>query len=129
MTNKEKSVEMFRMYLDGYSYTDIGKKFGITRQAVEQRLNPSYYRKARTIASCVYPNIRKWLRESGSSFRGLAAEMGYELGGGTPPSITDMLRGKRELRASDIKKLSYITGLTYEQIMERDDVESDNQED
>lgn len=111
---------MFSMYLDGYSYQEIGKEFKISRQAVEQQLRPAYWKRASMIASCVYPNVRKWLRENNYSFRRLANELGFECGNGTPASITNILRGKQELRAKDIKKLATVTGLTYEQIMERD---------
>lgn len=122
---------MFSLYLQGYSYQEIGNKFGMTRQAVEQQLRTSYWKRASVISSCVYPNIRKWLRENNVSFRRLANEMGFECGNGTPASITNILRGKQELRAKDIKKLATVTGLTYEQIMERDgdNTETNEQED
>lgn len=60
--NKDRLLEMIKMRLDGCTYQEIGDKYGITRQCVQQSI-ANFTGKERIVRQssldrCIYPNIK-----------------------------------------------------------------------
>ena len=83
MTNEEM-LDIVKMRLDGYSLANIGKKYGITRQAVEQQIKSicSAKRSGRRkvvphiYMDIIYPNIRDKMIELEWGYSSLADKTG-----------------------------------------------------
>ena len=87
MTNEEL-LDIVKMRLDGCTFADIGKKYGITRQAVEQSIKSicgvkrSGRRKVVThiYMDIIYPNIRDKMIELEFGYSSLADKTGSSAG-------------------------------------------------
>lgn len=87
MTNEEL-LDVVKMRLDGCTFADIGKKYGITRQAVEQSIKSicgvkrSRRRKVspHIYMDIIYPNIRDKMIELELGYSGLADKTGESTG-------------------------------------------------
>lgn len=120
MENKAMVVDMFSMYFDGHSTSEIADKYSLTRQRVEQLIDIRYWRSNKGINSIVYPNIRAWIKTHDYNLHRFSIAMGYTAKRQSAAGLTRILRGKCEMKRSDILKIHNITGLTVEQIIEKD---------
>lgn len=117
--SKERKAEMIEMRENGYTYHEIGKAFGISRQRVQTLIGgqmKSHFRRT-TPEDCIYPNLRKWMNDN----RITRAELCRRLYGDTHPNnrakCCEFLKGINQ-RASKrtIDKYLSVTGLTYEEL-------------
>lgn len=118
---KEHIIDMFSMRYDGYSLEQIGEKYNVSKQFVEQCIDIRYWKERKMSSKVVYPNIRDWMYHNDCSVRNLGVLMSFSSKTNTSESVRILLYGRREMRTSDIKKIREITGLSLEQIIERDD--------
>lgn len=107
----------------GMTYAEIGAKYGVSRQRigqVYQKYN-KYNFKAIKECGCVYINVRDWMNKN-SVDRTELLRMIY--GQSTEPTVAVMqkfcaiLLGKKPMPEMAAGRLSAITGLTYEQVLE-----------
>jgi len=85
MTREEK-IEAFTMLQDGYTYDQIGKRFGISKQRAHQILHAGP--RARKW-KWVYPNLKKWITANERTVESIALETGICIG-----TIVNLLNGK-----------------------------------
>lgn len=109
---KEEKIDMFSMVLDGKTYEEIGQKYGISRQRVQQLLTTNS-RSHRAVNTIIYTGLKKWLIEQDMSVAKLQSLMGFESKNVARTYIK--LRNKGIIKISDIKKILEITGLTFEE--------------
>lgn len=114
--NKDRSLEMIKMRLDGCTYQEIAEKFGVTRQRVQQVV-ADFTGKERTVKKssldrCVYPNIKAWMIDNNISMIKLSEICGLaETHIGT---VRAKLCGEREFKTSEIKAILRESGKTFE---------------
>lgn len=120
MAKKEAAMEMFSMYFDGFSLNQIAEKFSVSRQFVEQSIDIRYWKNNQNIDTVIFPNIRDWMKQNHYTMRQFGIEFGYSSKKTTAAGISNLLRGKVEMRASDILKIRNITNLPLEEIVKKD---------
>lgn len=111
MTNEQK-VEALRMLMDGATYREVGEKFGLTHQRIQQIFS-GVLSKVKKYA-CIYPNIRRWIVKHHVSQPEFA-----ELVGVCPAALHHYLSGKREPNKKIIDKILEVTCMTYEEAFKR----------
>lgn len=107
---KEDKIKAFEMRLDGCTYEEIGKCFGVSKQNVQQMLTAKKIGVIRK--KSVYPAIDVWLFDNGLSWNALGSMMSDNV------KINDIYKirdGKRHLRLDHIKAILKITGMTFEE--------------
>lgn len=108
---REEEMDIFSMRLDGYTYDQIGKKYGVTRERVRQILNVKGVRAAyKNSPKWIFPNIRPWMRKNHMSGKEMACMLGT-----CSNSFSSYMTGKRDIPKHVIDKLLQITGMTYEE--------------
>lgn len=112
LTNRDLA-EIFYMILEGNSVRDAAEKFGVSHQRIYKKFDTLGFdfkcNKNYRVASR-YPNIAKWLNDHKYNERNLAEKAGVSYS-----TINKFLNGKQNLRRSNIQKILYVTGLTYEE--------------
>lgn len=116
MITREQKVEMFKMRMNGVSFEEIGNKYGISKQRVQQLLQTTIHKPRELSRKCVYPNLKKWCLEHDASFRQLAL-----LAGITPTTIYAKLSGEVSFTQKQIDKILGVTGMTYEEAFAREE--------
>lgn len=114
--SKDRSLEMIKMRLYGFTYQEIAEKFGVTRQRVQQ-IVAEFTGKERTarqssLDRCIYPNIRKWMLDNNISMIKLSKMCGLaetHIG-----AVRTKLNGEREFKISEIKAILKESGKTFE---------------
>lgn len=107
---KEDKIKAFEMRLDGYTYEEIGKRFGVSKQNVQSMLaagKNSVIRK-----KSIYPAIDNWLIDNRLTWNSLRNMMSDSV------KINDVYKirdGKQHLRLDHIKAILRITGMTFEE--------------
>jgi predicted transcriptional regulator len=96
------------MLLDGATYKEVGEKFCLTHQRIQQMF-PGVNRIGRRY-KCVYPNIKRWIDENH-----ITQPVFAEMVGVCSATIHHYLSGKRELNKKTIDKILEVTGMTYEE--------------
>lgn len=110
MTVDEK-VEAYKMRLEGASFAEIGKHFGVSRQFIQQILPVSEKNRIEMSAnSCVYKNISKWMIQNGISYSKLAKYSGL-----SPSGVHKFLTGKGSVNKTSIDKLLDVLQMSYEE--------------
>lgn len=112
-TRAEK-IDMFTMRLDGYSYTDIAKKYYTTRQNIQTILSNAlsgdhFFKSVR------YPALRYYLNQEEVSFDGLYDMMKAEDYAFTKPVFRKRLKDGT-LNNYELEVLSHATGLSLEEL-------------
>ena len=110
MTVDEK-VEAYRMRLEGASFNEIGRHFGVSKQYIQQILPvPEKNRVEMSADSCVYKNISKWMLQNGISYSKLAKYSGI-----TQSGVQRFLTGKCSANKTTIDKLLDVLQMSYEE--------------
>ena len=108
---REKIIQMWR---DGSTLEEIGKAYGISRQAVSLNLHNwmgnGRIRENKRYSQ--YPGLQKWMVENGIRPTKLARMMGFK----HASSIYNLLLGSGGARKETIDKILAVTGLTYEEL-------------
>lgn len=60
---KEQKLDMFSMHLDGITYEEIGKKYGISKQAVYRIIHPVKRTRKIKAEQWAYPNVAAFWRK------------------------------------------------------------------
>lgn len=127
MTNEEM-LDIVKMRLDGCTFQEIGEKYGITKQAVEQsiksicRVKRSGRRKVspKIYIDIIYPNIRDKMVELEWGYSSLADKTGKSVA-----TIRNVLTGQiKNPRLCLAKEIVAALGLSVEEAFreeERDD--------
>lgn len=110
MTREEK-IEAFAMRLDGKTYEEIGKRFGLTKQRIEQILNVSG--RDMSLKGIIYPNLCRHIREHYGSVPKFDDALGYA--GRNPNLMYRRLRGEGTIAISEVRKILELTGMTFEE--------------
>lgn len=110
MTREEK-IEAFAQRLDGKTYEEIGKRFGVTKQYIEQILNVS----GRDISArgVIYPNLYRYIREHYGSVPKFNDALGYA--GRNPTLMYKRLRGEGIITIYEVREILELTGMTFEE--------------
>ena len=119
-TSKVNWDEANQMVLDGYNFCEIAEKFGVTRQYIHAHY-AGYYRgkgKKDVASDIVYPNLQAWFRANRMNFRKMAGILYGNKNQGF--NVKRILIGKTVNLSMDmIKKMSELTGMTYEEMFEK----------
>lgn len=113
---KDRAVELRKQ---GLTYTEIGKRLGVTKQRIAQccagMTPPRFYE--RDIADVKYSGLKRWMIENKVSSLELMKRMGI-YNGSAPTNFKNRLSGKasRQLRMDEIVKILAVTGETFEQL-------------
>lgn len=103
---KEQKIEAYKMLLDGCTMQEVGNKFGVSRQRIQQIFpnnrgeNYNY----------IYPNIAKWMRENH-----VPASVFAESVGVVPGTFSTWMRGLYDPKKYYIDRILKITGMKYEE--------------
>lgn len=109
MTNNDK-IYMFKMRLEGATYEEIAKEFGVTKQCIQQIMFRTLgERRRKSNDKIVYPNIRKWLEEKELTIKKFAQSNGLNYG-----TILKALQ-RDEMSTKTANQILKATGLTYEE--------------
>lgn len=115
MTNNDK-IAMFKMRLEGATYEEIAKEFGVTKQRIQQimfRTLGERHRKSND--KIFYPNIRKWLEEKELTIRKFAQSNGLNYG-----TILRALQHDK-MSTKTANQILKATGLTYEEAFRKEE--------
>lgn len=116
MITNDQKVEMFRMRVEGTPLAEIGEKYGISKQGVQQMLGGIIHTPREVSRKCVYPNLQRWCVDHETSFRQLAIKAGV-----TPQAIYGKMSGEIGFTQIQIDGILEVTGLTYEEAFMRED--------
>ena len=117
MTNKEA---ILRLSDEGYTYSEIARLVGVTRQYVNQVLGPkgmglSDFRRL-SGDMCIYPAFRKWWNENRMTYHKFFALMGLLYHQNNINRLLRYMSGEGDLRKSYIDKMIAVTGIPYERL-------------
>jgi len=112
MLNKERFMDMVSMKFDGYTLQEIGNKYGVSKQYVQESFSSFFTPNKDAVRNCIYPNLKKRCLENKISVKQLS-----EMTGVNHTTIRDFFKGKRIPKTKTILKMSEITGLTVEQML------------
>lgn len=112
---KEQVKDMCCMRVDGYSYQDIGEKYGVTRQRAQQIVSRAIKEKSVSARKlCVYPNIDGWMFENNINQKDIA-----ERAGCTQNNISSVLLGKHKPSYSVISAILEMSGMTFQEAFQK----------
>lgn len=114
--NKKRAVEMFRMYLDGYTYQEIADKYGISKQRVNLILNPKKNKLESKYERVIYKGLKKWLIENNYKLIDLQKYLSGKEQRQIYTYTQRKLSGETDFKISEIIKLINLTGMTFEQL-------------
>lgn len=124
MTKQEK-LEMFSMRLDGCTFAEIGRRFNVSRQYVEQTLRGTPRKKSQSNSEkCIYKGLSNYISSEGMTLCQLAEIVGLSSTGTT--TIRKKITGRRKFNITEIKKILELTGLSFEECFCEKDVENGN---
>ena len=115
MTNNDK-IAMFKMRLEGATYEEIAKEFGVTKQRVQQiMLRAVGERRRKSNDKIIYPNIAKWLEEKELTIKKFAQSNGLNY-----VTILNALK-RDEMSTKTANQILKATGLTYEEAFRKEE--------
>lgn len=121
--SKHPRADLYRQErMNGLTYRDIAKKYGVSYQAVQIACSQhkGYGFVPFTKKTCVYPNLRKWLNDNKVSMRDFVRRCNLTPHGVTSQRYKDYVTGRCYPSKQTIDVLLKVTGLTYEQFFEVD---------
>lgn len=121
MNIKEQVLELTDQ---GYTFSEIGRRCGCTRQYVTQILKRSNvsisdFRKL-SEDNCVYPNILKWWNENRMTYPKFLSSMDMVYHQNNITRLKKYLRGDGNPRKEYIDKMIAATGMPYEELFQKD---------
>ena len=122
MTRQEsidQRLQMYRMYLDGCTFQKIGDTFGMSKQAVYQKLQLTDHRRTSGYDKIVYPNIKHWVEKNNASFAQVVRAMGSKGKTSATTHAKNVLTGITKMSLEDIQGLIKLTGLSFEEVSEK----------
>lgn len=116
--SEDRIFEMVKMRASGNTFQQIADNYGISRQCVQQTIADfiGYKRKVGVkpcaIYDTIYPNLGKWMIESGTSMIKLSRICG--LNTKNCDNIRYKLLGERQFKISEIKAILKESGEAFE---------------
>lgn len=119
---KDQVKDMFSMRLDGFTLTEIGEKYGITKERVRQILSYTATGKNRCIMkNYVYPNIENWMYDKEITQEDIAKECGC-----SQNNVSCILIGKHKPSFEFISAVIKMSGMTFQEAFQRKENNNDN---
>ena len=117
MTNKEAILSLSD---EGYTYSEIARLVGVTRQYVNQVLGPkgmglSDFRRL-SEDMCIYPVFRKWWNEKRKTYHKCFEFMGLRYHQNNIIRLQTYMIGKGDPRKEYIDKMIAATGIPYDRL-------------
>ena len=115
MGKKQQAIALREI---GYTYEEIGKALGCSRQYICQLIgkgNPQRFQYIKK-EDCAYPKLAEWMNKNKVSRSEFVRRMGLQ---SLPENIirfSRILRGEIELKKKEIDRMLKITGMTYEEL-------------
>lgn len=106
MTNEQK-IDIFAMRVNGYTYREIGEKYGISRERVQQILLTAVAPRKQKPGE--YPNISTWMAECRVTVLKMSEESGIARN-----SIYGYLKGRQKPSFRFIAYITQKTGMPFE---------------
>jgi hypothetical protein len=112
--------EAQRMRNAHFSYSDIARKFGVTRQHIQQHFHDgkSALPGRKMKMECIpYPALREWFKKTGKSYTAVGLEVFGEDAEYAYMRMRNLMIGKTRCVPLDvIRKLCEVTGMTFEEM-------------
>jgi transposase len=119
---KERLIDMFTMKIDGKTYKEIGEKYGITKQAVEDELGRAMNKKNLILKhSFERRKLAEWI-----TLHNLNVKEFAEMIGVADVTVRNFLNGCN-INSKTIFKIVNITGLTLQDLTEVENESKNNQ--
>ena len=119
---KEQVKDMFSMRLDGFTLSEIGEKYGVSKERVRQLLSKATTGKNRCIRkNYVYPNIENWMFENEIIQQDIAEKAGVRQN-----TVSTVLIGKRNPSFEVISAILEMSGMTFQEAFQRKENNNDN---
>ena len=111
LLEQQKKINMFQLKLSGMSYEDIGQRYGVSKQAVQQLLTDVLSTRSRR-RKTAFPAIDQYLFATGSNvtdlYRASQVEEEYN-------TFLRKLKGVTRMDLETIRAVLRATGLTFEE--------------
>lgn len=107
---KEEKIQAYSMLLDGHTLVEVGDKFGVSKQRIDQMFHATNIRVEMAAESCVYPNISKWMIANRSGFAVIARACETSTN-----AVRYALTTGGNIRKRTIDSILQLTGMTYEE--------------
>ena len=114
--NKERAVEMFKMYLDGSTYQEIADKYGITKQRVHAILGNPNSIKNRNYDFINYKGLKNWMEMNKISIAYLHRILHPNVSSNNACRTKEKLMGNIQFKLKDVIAIINESGLTFEQL-------------
>lgn len=117
--------EAIKMRNEGATYEEIGQHFGVSRQRIHTLLGGGDFKKnAQQYTKIKYKGLKKWFRETNTTFSGFARLIGAKNTTAYIRKIQNWLTegGERDrtFTIDQIKKMLEVTGMTFEELFEEE---------
>ena len=117
--------EAGKMLVEGKNFTEIAEHFGVTRQCIQQYY--AYGKRARRTKqygeAIVYPNLKDWFIKNRMSYRRFGAECFPDMNVNQALMVVRriLVGTTKQFTFDQIKAMSAVTGMTFEEMFRRDD--------
>ena len=115
---QEDREEIVRMYEEGKLLSEIGAKYGASKQSISQLLSRMGVQKRNKkkghACSMAYPGLARYLKDNKLRPVDIGRMIGYK---NPSSSMGAILSGRFSFSQKTIEKLMAVTGLTYEQMI------------
>jgi len=112
---KDQKIDAFAMRLDGRSLAEIGGKYGLSRQRIQQILPPSgEHERISSTARIRFPKIREWAFSSGTSGSEIIKRLAGEDKGLANHYRSVLYTGAVTATLADVCAIMRATGLSFE---------------
>ena len=120
---QERSRQMLYDRDQGMTYREIGEKYGVSYQRVQQLIGG---RKGNTgpfrpVKKCPYPNLKKWMNELQISRHEICRRVYGNTGRENYNRMCSYIRGDNDPPKRVIDKMIEATGMKYEVLFARED--------
>lgn len=112
---REQKIEIFTMRMDGATYQEIGDKFGVTRQCVEQILHIQDRRRSKISTLCVYSGLSKFIDDKCLLYKQIANMVGLK----SISAVREKIKGTRPFNINEIERILEKTGMTFEECFKK----------
>lgn len=117
-----KKEEILKLSDEGYNFTEIAERCGVTRQYVSMLFRGTELSDFRRLdeTKCVFPKFMDWWNRNRMTYPKFFVRMGMAYHATNIYQLKKYLSGERSPQKHYIDKLISATGLTYEEIFYRE---------
>lgn len=113
-----KKQRIIQLAGDGYNYSEIARKVGVTRQYVTQVLRNSGTKlsdfRRMSEGQCIYPNLRNWWNDNRMNYHRFFELMEISYHNTNIERLHDYFKGTLNPRKDFIDRMIKATGMPYE---------------